>query len=481
VKALLISWIALLLALSGLPASAQTPDPQPPGPASGPARPPLTPFPAEQDWSFLADSSKRTDFFDPVKHISLGKNTQRYLSLGLEYRIEYEYYDNWMFGAGLQDHNGYVMNRVMPHFDFHVSRDFRLFSEFKFDSIAGRNGGPRPGIDEDPGDVHQAFLEIGPHVSSPRGMSLRAGRQEVVLGSGRLMDNNEGPNVKLSFDGLRAIAEGPRARLDLFALKPVEDDRGYFDDIPNPHQSLWGSYLTVLAPIVSRGRADIYYIGLDTKPATYNRGTADDFRNTVGFRAFRPTGKGLDYNWEPDYQWGSFGTRSIRAWSVSTETGFTFDRTPFHPRPLLRADVYSGDGNPANHPLGTFNPLFPRGAYFTNKLVPFLGNQNLIDLHPMLQLQLKANVTAAFSWNWYWRESTHDGVYAFGSGALMDPADTSRARFLGNQGDLEIRWAPVRHTIIAFNLAGFQPGTFFKTASYNAAPVAGNAGFTFRF
>jgi hypothetical protein len=40
------------------------------------------------------------------------------------------------------------------------------------------------------------------------GLSLRAGRQEVVFGTGRLFDNNEGPNVKLSFDGFRAIAEG---------------------------------------------------------------------------------------------------------------------------------------------------------------------------------------------------------------------------------------------------------------------------------
>lgn len=474
-------WITLLFALAALPGSAQTPDPQPPGLPAEPARPPLNPFPAEQNWSFLADSAKRTDFFDPVKYISLGKNAQRYLSLGFEYRIEYEYYDNWMFGAGPQDHNGYVMNRIMPHFDFHTNRDFRLFSELEFDSIAGRNGGPRPGIDEDPGDVHQAFLEIGPHVSSLRGMSLRVGRQEVVLGSGRLMDNNEGPNVKLSFDGFRAIVEGAHARLDLFALKPVEDDEGYFDDIPNPHQSVWGSYLTIPAPIVSRGQADIYYFGLDTKPATYNRGTADDFRNTIGLRAFRPTGNGLDYNWEPNYQWGSFGSGAIHAWSVSTETGFTLDRTRFHPRPLLRADVYSGDSNSPGHPLGTFNPLFPRGAYFTNKVVPFVGPQNLIDLHPMLQFQLRANVTGSLGWNCYWRESTHDGVYAFGSGILIDPAGTSHARYLGYQGDLEIRWAPVRHTIIALNVAGFQPRTFFKTVTYNAAPVAANIGFTYRF
>lgn len=46
---------------------------------------------------------------------------------------------------------------------------------------------------------------------------------------------------------------------------------------------------------------------------------------------------------------GTFRSDSIRAWSVSTETGFTFYRLRLHPRPLLRADVYSGDGNPADH------------------------------------------------------------------------------------------------------------------------------------
>jgi hypothetical protein len=97
-----------------------------------------------------------------------------------------------------------------------------------------------PNIDEDRGDVHQAFLEIGPHASRPHGMSLRAGRQEIVLGSGSLFDNNEGPNVKLSFDGFRAIAEGAHARLDLFAVKPVENNLGWFDDVPNHRQTALG-------------------------------------------------------------------------------------------------------------------------------------------------------------------------------------------------------------------------------------------------
>jgi hypothetical protein len=472
---------AVVVGLSLLPARAQTPDPQPPGPAPDPARPGLSPVPAQQDWSFLADSSGRADLFDPVKYISLGENPQLYISLGLEQREEYEYFNNWMFRSGPQDHNGYVLNRTMPHFDFHAGSYLRLFSEFAFDFNNGRNGGPRPGIDEDRGDVHQAFLEFGSHVSSTRGISLRAGRQEIVFGTGRLFDNNEGPNVKISFDGFRLIGEGSHVRLDLFAVRPTEVNLGFFDDVPNHAESTWGIYLTVPAPIVSRGKADVYYIGLDTKSVTYNRGTASELRHTVGSRVFCPIGKGLDYNWEANYQWGSFGNGSIRAWSGSTETGFTFDRLRFQPRPLLRADVYSGDGSHTTEPLGTFNSLFPRGAYFTTKTVPFLGSQNLIDLHPMLQFQLKKNLTGAFDWAWYWRESTHDGVYAFGSGTLIDPSGASHARYLGSHGDLELRWAPMAHIIIALNLAGFKPGTFFKTVAYNAAPIGANGGVTYRF
>jgi hypothetical protein len=104
-----------------------------------------------------------------------------------------------------------------------------------------------------------------------------------------------------------------------------------------------------------------------------------------------------------------------------------------------------------------------------------------VDLHPVLQFQLRSNITGAFAWNWYWRESTHDGIYAFGSGALIDPAGASHARYLGTQGDLEIRWAPMPHIIIAFNLAGFEPGAFFNTVTYNAAPIEADAGFTYRF
>jgi Alginate export len=86
-------------------------------------------------------------------------------------------------------------------------------------------------------------------------------------------------------------------------------------------------------PDYATSHADLYFIGLDTKSVSYNRGTAREIRHTAGARAFCPIGKGLDYNWEGNLQWGAFGNNSIRAWSASTETGYTFDHVRFQSRP----------------------------------------------------------------------------------------------------------------------------------------------------
>ncbi len=461
--------------------AAQTPDPKSYGSLVPASRPHLNPFPAEQDWSFLADSSMRSDALDRLKYVRLGQSAQKYLALGFESREEYEYFSHWAFGAGPQDHNGYALIRLMPHVDVHGGPDLRFFLEMTFNYVPGRAGGSRPNLDEDKGDFHQGFVELGPHTSSAQGSSVRLGRQEIVLGSGRLFDNNEGPNVKLSFDGGRAITQTPRLRWDNFVAKPVANIGAFFDDVPQHAQTTWGSYLTVQPPHLKGEGADLYYLGLAKANAQYDRGSANEVRHTVGLRAFRDARRGFDHNWEANYQFGSFGAAQLRAWSVSTENGYTFVRMRFSPRPLLRVDAYSGDRNGAGRSLGTFNSYFPRGAYFTPKAIPFVGNQNLVDIHPQVQLHMGTHVTGEIGGNWYWRESTRDGVYAFGSEMLLFPSTANRVRFLGSQADMELRWSPAAHVLMAWNVAGFVPGGFLKSELSHRAPFTSNLGVTYRF
>ena len=113
------------------------------------------------------------------------------------------------------------------------------------------------------------------------------------------------------------------------------------------------------------GQADLYYLGLDTTRATYKQGSGREIRHSIGTRLFNhqpgaPFEPGFDYNWELVYQLGTFGQNYINAWTVSTETGFTFP-IRFTPRLALRADVASGGQHPNGGTLNTFNPLFRAG------------------------------------------------------------------------------------------------------------------------
>jgi len=74
-------------------------------------------------------------------------------------------------------------------------------------------------------------------------------------------------------------------------------------------------------------------------------------------------------------QTGVVGGKDIRAWAVGARTGYTFAQFAWQPRLGLQMDAASGDHHPADNVLGTFNPLFPNGYYFT--LAGFTGYVNL--------------------------------------------------------------------------------------------------------
>ncbi len=93
---------------------AQTPDPSPTDAPQPEVRPPLSPFPRYQDWSFLRDPAKRVDPYDRLKFIPLNASGTIYVTLGLENRTEFQYLNSNAWGAGPQDHTGYVLERLMP-------------------------------------------------------------------------------------------------------------------------------------------------------------------------------------------------------------------------------------------------------------------------------------------------------------------------------------------------------------------------------
>ena len=139
----------------------------------------------EEDWRAL-QRSDRTDVWDPIKFVPLSADGAISLSLGAEARVTYERFGHQNFGLTPPDPDGYLLQRYLLHTDVHVGSRARVWTEFNSSFENGRIGGPRPVIDEDKLDLHQAFVDVTVGVTGPSAAVLRVGRQEIALGAGRM-------------------------------------------------------------------------------------------------------------------------------------------------------------------------------------------------------------------------------------------------------------------------------------------------------
>jgi hypothetical protein len=414
---------------------------------------------SDEDWSFLQDKSLREDLWDPIKYVPLRENAKDwYLTIGGEARETWEQIGNDNWGQS-PFWNGYLNERYMLSTDLHFGTHARMFLELKSGINSWRAGGPRP-IDEKRLDFQAGFLEVG-SATSWGSVHVRAGRQELEYGSGRLVDVREGPNVRLSFDGFLARVQVHRWQLDGFAMRPDEDNPGFFNDSPDHTVGFWGAYAT--RPIPGKTQLDVYYLGQDRKSGPFERGTAHEVRQSIGGRISRPVASehpGWDFDDEALWQFGSFGAADIRAWTFATETGYRIPTIRLKPRFSAKADISSGD-HPVTNTLGTFNPLYPKGDYFGVLATTGPGPINFIDVHPHVEAFAPHNVSLSFDWIFQWRQSLDDGVYAV-PGFLIRAADGSRARFVGNRPGTEIRWQANRHLWFQGDYGIFYSGRFLK-------------------
>ena len=419
---------------------------------------------SDEDWSFLRQPTTAPDLFDPLKYIPLRRNhPDSFLTLGGEVREMVERIENDNWTNSPYPVNSYLLQRFHFIADTHVNSNLRFFVQLKSNWQNGRAGGPRP-IDQDKLDFLQAFFDLS-WGTKDHGVTLRIGRQELHYGSGRLVEVREGPSVRQSFDGVRLLTHWNLWKVDLFATRPDTDSGGVFDNQPAHGTSFWGVYATRPFRPNSRRALDFYYLGLDRKRVAYNQGANREQRHSLGARFSQtPDAKAratFDHDIEAVYQFGSFGPGNIRAWTLASETGFTLPQMKLRPRLSLRADVSSGDKDPKDHNLQTFNALFPIGNYFGVIATTGPGPVNFMDLHPRLSVQLPHGVSVFGDWVFQWRQSLEDGVYAV-PGFLLVPGGRSQARFVGHRPGLEVRWQIDRHAYLQVDYGIFYAGRFLR-------------------
>ena len=306
-------------------------------------------------------------------------------------------------------------------------------------------------------DLYQGYVEWEKIGGSS--ISLKAGRQEFLYGSAFFIGTNDFYNG-LSWDGAKG------------SIKPFEP----------LSLDILGAKMVKLNP----GDPDIYLAGLYTTYKTYKEGSLEGylFYNKGGFplshREFvlidsgqkwftlggRFAGKagGLDYELEPQLQWGKVrkaigdGKDLVRTYGGHIDLGYTF-KLPWEPRVFGAYAYGSGDNNPFDGRYREFHGSIYNDSYLYGDMnvVPDQSGVTVNDIHASgLQIWVggisvnplsKLNVTVR--------------VHRF----LANKVPSGFSKDVGTEGDLDISYKLTKGISFLLGLNKFYTGRFFEQAS----------------
>jgi hypothetical protein len=410
----------------------------------------------EEDYSSLvADSS--AGLYHRMKHLPLGR-TRSYVSVGGEVRYQYFWYKNPGWGAEPNDPDGFVFSRFLTHADLHLGGRVRFFTQLQSSMAAGMSAAASP-VDENPLDIHQLMMDIDLSAKKNKQLLLRIGRQELSYGSQRLISVREGPNSRQAFDAARLVFTREYFRADAFYSTYVNARKHIFDErFWDGSSRLWGSYI-VIPPISRFPGLDLYYLGV-RKDGTFTDVSGREQRHSMGTRIWKNKNR-VSADFEGVYQFGRIAAARIRAWTVSMDASYRLNINRLTPVLGMKSELVSGDRRHGDGLLNTFNPLYPRGAYFG--LASLIGPYNLADLHPYFQLGLARHITWSVDYDVFWRVSRHDGLYAV-NGALIHNGLGINSKSIGRQLGTDIGIEPNRFLDLKLEFTWFDTGTFLQQA-----------------
>jgi Alginate export len=403
----------------------------------------------QEDWSVLADSRVPREPLDSLKYIPLSADDpEAYLSFGANLRERFEANDAAGFGTGPNRNADYDISRLEVFANLRLGPQFQFFTELQSDYAIGKQA--LTPVDQDrPVDLEQAFIVLIEPLDDGL-LKIRLGRQQFAVDLQRFISFRDGPNVRLSFDAAWVEYERKQWSYIAFYSRPVQDrDLNSFDDYSTNKFTFDG--LRVARKVSDSAEVSAYYARYMQDDVAYPTVSGNERRDILELH-FSGTKQSFDWDVEAMNQTGQIGGEPIEAWGVGSVVGYTITKTAWTPRLGIQLDAASGNRNPDDRKLNTFNPLFPNGYYVT--LAGYTGYVNFIHIkpsvtvHPTHSLQLIADV------GMQWRETTADAVYLQPNIPVPDTAGRP-GRYTGTYGQFRTDYMLSSHISLALEVVHF--------------------------
>lgn len=414
---------------------------------------------AEESYLYLDTMEKKAVVLQPLKLIPLNKSRNAFLTFGGEYRARLEHFTNKDYSA---EDLTYYSQRVDLHASLALGSKIRLFGEL----YSGYVTHPESiFLESDELDLHQGFIEWKPSDSPGLQATVRLGRQEIGYGASRLVGIREGPNMRRSFDMARVIIRKKKVSIDLLYGKEVDISPFVFDnesnifnaDASNP--SFWGVYYR--RPFLKDiGKLDLYYFGFHANASRFNDVSGEELRHSIGIRSFSVKGR-LSYNTEVIIQWGDLGQSDILALNVEVDYKYKLVEHGWQPTIGLKIDWSSGDKEPGDGKVGTFNPMFVNPAIYS--LAGVNTPANITSLHPNFTISPIDGLSIYLDYAFFYRTRSGDGLYTPPRFLIREAGGIS-TKHIGDVFGLQVSYEVNRNISFDLRSSYFIAGQFIEAS-----------------
>ncbi|WP_404310644.1 alginate export family protein [Neorhodopirellula lusitana] len=417
---------------------------------------------ADVEKSFLGESLKR-----------LQPTDQLTIDLGGQYRMRF-HNENNIRGQRLAGRSDdFLLHRTRVFADMHWGDNLRLFAE-AIDATSDGNEFTPSVTEVNRFDAQNLALDAR-LMSDDEGYEwwVRGGRQELYLGSQRLVSNRPWRNTPLNHDGVRTWVESDDTRVDAFwvqtlnASQHIPEDHNF--DSPDTSKHFFGVFMK---HEVKDRLHEFYYYGLiDEDPVALNfAGDAGNFDiHTIGGRTKRSYDD-THVEIEGGYQFGNYADLTQSAGFFTGGIGRTLAKSGFPTAVWLYYDWASGDDDLNDGTHGTFHPLNPRGHYYLGA-ADLTGRQNLHDLNLQVSTKLTDKLQFNAALHNYWLANRRDAVYSIGGSPTYQDPSGSASRQLANELDLQLRWTISPRTQFIGGYTYLWAGDYFDSPVIQGGPA----------
>ncbi|MBM83360.1 MAG: hypothetical protein CMJ78_22590 [Planctomycetaceae bacterium] len=375
------------------------------------------------------------------------------LKPGGSYRIRY-HNENNMRRSGLTGQDDeFVLHQTRLWLDGNLTEDLAFHGEMLDAASFGETFRPR-GNEVNRADLYQLDVDAKVADYGSGTLTARLGRQEIRLGSARLLMAPIWANRRRAHDGVRMMWRDCDWDVDAFWVRPIFRDAAHFTafDATNHFQQLYGVFGTYKG--YEQSTLELYWLAYDIERGAGAPGGRYD---TFGSRRYGEA-NGLLYEVEGGLQLGTNPDDSSHtAGFVTAGAGQKFEETWWEPEVWLFYDYASGSSTTGNG----FHTYVQRAHYYLG-FMDLFGRRNLQDINLRITTKPIEKLTFLVWYHYFMLANGRDVPYNLSMNPFAGlSAGDAGSKDLGHELDLVLTYQLNEQTQFRVGYSHFWSGAFY--------------------